>query len=72
MWMTNVAENRINLFEEVKVLKEAEKKHFDAMWTVKEEKLLDKARLDEAKKAIKAGEAAWKIERKSGRRKRSI
>lgn len=61
--MTNVAENRINLLEEVKELRDKEKKHCDAMWTAKEEKRLTEARLDEANKKIEKGEATWKAER---------
>lgn len=41
--MTNDAENRIQLFEEVKELREKEKKHCDCVWTVKEEKQLAEA-----------------------------
>ena len=63
--MTNVAENCIQLFEEVEELRKKEKKHCDAMWTVKEEKRLGKARREEANKPIEKDEAAWKIERKT-------
>lgn len=48
--MSNVAENRILLFEEVQELRAEEKKHHDAMWTAKEGRRLAELRLEEANK----------------------
>lgn len=68
--MTNVAENRVLLFEEVKELREKEKKHVSAMWDAKEGRRLAEARLDEANKKIKVGEKTWGKSARPGRRRR--
>lgn len=56
--MSNVAENRIALYEEVNELKAKEDKHFVDLRKVKEEKRLVEGKLDDANQAIKAGEEA--------------
>lgn len=60
--MTKVAENRVQLFEEVNDLRDKEKKQGDVMWAAKEGKRLGEARLEEANQAIKTSAEAWKTE----------
>lgn len=69
--MTNVVENRITLYEEVNELKAKEDKHFANRRHVKEEKRLIKGKLDNANRAIKVGEEAWKKEREGWDKEKS-
>lgn len=47
------------LFEEVKELKEKQKKHDSAMWNVKEGKRLAEIHLDQANRKIAEGKKTW-------------
>lgn len=69
--MTNMAENQLALFEEVKELRQKENKHFTEVRKAEEDKRLAEDRLADAKRAIKVDEDNLKTKRADWAKKRA-
>lgn len=64
--MSNVAENRIALFEEVEELRQKKKKHFADLSKAENAQRIAESKLEDAKRAIKVNEDNLKAERVEG------
>lgn len=61
--MSNVAENRLALYEEIEELRQRSKKHFDELSKAENQKRITVSKLDDAMRAIDKDQEDTKAER---------